>query len=158
MFQSLMSWRIGMACVVYGILYLGYKEYAPWWLLAFAVPFLVLFRPPDERDPEYCKHLEKTLNDGFPFYLFKWGGSFVLLLLGITLYFSYQAGFSFVKIAPQLVQNTFVLVPIILTVVVSWSVTKRHYRELCVAPGKKKVGGTGNQGKKKGNKKRKRKK
>lgn len=129
MFKSMMAWRIAIVSVIYGVIYLGYKQPDVLWLLLFAIPFTVLFRPFEDGS---CDKIEKMLRDGFPFYLMKWGSVAVGSILILTLYFSYQQNFSFIETAPQLLRNTFVIVPIFLTIFISWSVHKKNYYRVCI--------------------------
>lgn len=129
-FKSMGFWRVALAASIYGGLYAGYKGYAPWWLLGFLVPFFLLFRPvPDD----ICE-FKKAWEAGFIFYLFKWGlisMTSLLLLVGYYTFFVIEDKLSFIELAQGFVKNSFVIVPLFLSIFTAWSINKRHYLAHC---------------------------
>lgn len=129
-FKSMGFWRVGFAVAIYAGLYIGYKGYAPWWLLGFIVPFFLLFRP----IPEDICDFKKAWEAGFIFYLFKWGlisMASLLLLVGYYTFFVIEDNLSYLELAKGFVKNSFVIVPLFLSIFMAWSVNKRQYIANC---------------------------
>ena len=127
--QTMSYWRVALVAAIYGGLYVGYKGYAQWWLLAFIIPFFILFRPV----PSNICAFKKAREAGLIFYVFKWGLISMAGLLILMAYYAYTLGEagSFLEMAKVFVKNGFVIVPMFLAIFVSWSVNQRQYMIHC---------------------------
>lgn len=131
--SKMSTWRVGYAVLIYGILYAGANNIAPYWMLSFALPFYMLLKPVRA---DLCDTHLKIHQDGLVFYVFKWGGITIGLIVAIFFTYSLQFGLEIVSVLKAVVNNSFVTVPILLSVLVSWIVNERHYLLNCTDMGK----------------------
>ncbi len=126
--SKMSTWRVGYAVLIYGILYAGAKEMAPYWLLSFAMPFYMLLKP---ARVDLCETHPKIHADGLIFYMFKWGGITIGLIIMVFLTYSLQFGLNMMAVLKSVVNNSFVTVPILISVLVSWIMNERNYLLHC---------------------------
>lgn len=77
--QKMGYWRLIMAFLVYAAIWLGYKDWMPYWAGAFLLPLATLFRPYSAEGMKEWPRVEKA---GLFFYTVKWFAVILLVLAG----------------------------------------------------------------------------
>lgn len=111
------QWRVGFVMLVYGILYLNARDLLPWWFSIFSIPIYMAIQP---ITMDMIKDHQKAHDDGLIFYLFKWTLIVLGALVALVFVYGFWVNFNFFDTVKALLQNSFIIVPLMLSVLVSW--------------------------------------
>ncbi|MFP5528285.1 hypothetical protein ACLGL1_07435 [Peptococcus simiae] len=122
--QKMGYWRLAMALLVYAVIWMGYKEWVPYWGGAFLLPIGTLLRP---YSPEGVKEWPKVEKAGLFFYMVKWFAVILLILAGGLVLGAIFFSIPLAKLVPVLKEEWLVVVPLLFVPVCSYLNHAKHF-------------------------------